>query len=99
LFASGFPPAIEVSGTPALRGEGGGGCNEYGWYAVAVCICRLDDWRKNADEEKVRRHCGHLRGVEADAANRWAAEAERMNAPVVRDKDILQKKGVGVIAT
>lgn len=28
LFNSGFPPAIEVSGTSVLRGGGGGGCNE-----------------------------------------------------------------------
>jgi hypothetical protein len=89
LLASGLPPAIEVSGTPVLRGGGGGGCSDEGWYAVAVCICRLDDWRKNADEAKVRVHCGHLRGAEAAAANRWVADAERTNAPVVRDRDII----------
>jgi hypothetical protein len=30
-FASVAPPAIEVSGTPALRGGGGGGCSDDGW--------------------------------------------------------------------
>jgi hypothetical protein len=34
-------------------------------------------------------HCGHWRGAEAAAANRWVADAERTNAPVVRDRDII----------
>jgi hypothetical protein len=92
LFASAFPPAIEVSGTPAFRGGGGGGCNEAGWYAVAVCICLLDDWRYDADREKLRRHCGHLRGADDEAANRGNAEHDRANAPVVRDNDMVAKK-------
>jgi hypothetical protein len=61
---------------------------------VAVCICLLEDWRYVADEAKVRRHCGHLRGADEEAANRWNVEAERANAPVVRDRDMVTTRGV-----
>jgi hypothetical protein len=51
------------------------------------------------EEEKLRRHCVHLRGADGGAANRWNAEAERANAPDVRDKDILaEMRESGVIA-
>lgn len=57
-------------------------------YAVAVCICLFDDCRWAADEEKARRHCGHVRGAEADAANREIVEVVRANALVVRNRDM-----------
>jgi hypothetical protein len=37
------PPAIEVSGTPQLRGGGSDGVSVDGWYALAVCRSRLED--------------------------------------------------------
>ena len=88
LFASVAPPAIDVSGTPTLRGGGGCGYSEAGWYAVAVCICRLADCRYGVDEEKARRHCEHWRGVLEGVASRRSVEEERANVAVVRDKDI-----------
>ena len=87
-FASVAPPAIEVSGTPALRGGGSGNSDE-GWYAVAVCICRFADCRYGNEEAKVREHCGHLRGANDGAANRGKFDAERASAPVVRGSDIV----------
>ena len=68
-------------------------------YAVAVCICLLEDWRWAADEEKARRHCGHVRGAEADGANREIVDVVRANALVVRNRDIVVRIKVGVMAT
>jgi hypothetical protein len=88
-LSSGFPPAIEVSGTPKLRGGDGGGYRDEGWYAVAVCICRFDDWRCGTDMVKLRRHCGHLRGAGGKVADRKNAEVERERAPVERGRDMI----------
>jgi hypothetical protein len=55
LLTSGVLPAIEVSGTLKFRG-GISGFSEDGWYAVAVCNCRVEDLRNGIEEEKVRRH-------------------------------------------
>jgi hypothetical protein len=44
VFASGMPPAMEVSGTPKLRG-GRSAFSVEGWYALEVCSCLLNDWR------------------------------------------------------
>ena len=38
--AIGTPPAIDVSGTPVLRGGIDASSSRYGRYAVAVCRCR-----------------------------------------------------------
>lgn len=93
FFASVAPPAIEVSGTPTLRG-GGSGYNDEGWYAVAVCIWRLADWRLGSDEAKDREHCGHLRGANGGAANRRKDVLERTSAPVVRGSDMIVGLGM-----
>ena len=87
VIASAAPPAIEVSGTSALRG-GGSVYSDSGRYAVAVCICRFADCRYCIDEANVLEHCGHLRGGSDGEANRRNAELERANAPVVRGSDM-----------
>lgn len=89
LFASVAPPAIEVSGTPTLRGGGGWGYSDEGWYAVAVCICRFADCRYGIDDEKLRMHCGHWRGALDGVANRKKVEEERANAAVERGRAMI----------
>lgn len=94
LFASVALPAIDESGTPTLRGEGGGGCSVEGWYAVAVCICLFADCLKRIDDEKLRMHCGHWREALEGVANRRKAEDERASAVVVRGSDIFASREV-----
>lgn len=47
-------PAIEVSGTVALRGGGGGGLKLEGLYAELVWILRFEDCWVGGIEENVR---------------------------------------------
>lgn len=59
-LTSGTASAIELSGTPALRGGGGTDSREWGRYAVAVCSFRLDDDCSRLPELKFRRVKGHV---------------------------------------
>jgi len=90
-FTCGTPPAIDVSGMPTFRGGGRGSePNEYGWYAVLVCILRLEDMRV-CEEENVRRTCwqGRRGDVAGEAANRYTKLDDDVNGARTRCADIL----------
>jgi hypothetical protein len=97
LLRSGFP-AIDVSGIPKFRG-GISGCRLEGWYALAVCNCRFEDCRYGTNEEKFRRHCGHLLKDEGAANLRTAEVCTGANAGTTREEYmVLERNATALIA-
>jgi hypothetical protein len=88
----GIPPAMDVSGMPTFRGGGGSEPNEYGWYAVLVCIFRFEDIREVCEEEKDRRTCwqGRRDGVAGEEASRYTKLDDDVNGARTRCADILR---------
>lgn len=88
----GIPPAIDVSGRPTFRGGGGSEPNEYGWYAVLVCIFRFEDIREACEEEKERKTCwqGRREEVAGEEANRYTKLDDDVNDTRTRCADILK---------
>ena len=86
----GIPPAIDVSGMPTFRGGGGLVPNEYGWYAVLVCIFLFEDIREFCEEEKVRRTCwqGRSGDVAGEEANRYRKLDDDVNGARTRCADM-----------
>lgn len=88
----GIPPAIDVSGIPTFRGGGGSEPNEYGWYAVLVCIFRFEDIREVCEEEKERRTCwqGRREDVAGEEANRYTKLDDDVNGARTRCADMMR---------
>ena len=82
---------MDVSGTPTFRGGGGSEPNEYGWYAVLVCIFRFEDIREVCEEEKYRRTCwqGRREEVAGEEASRYTKLDNDVNGTRTRCTGIL----------
>ena len=87
-------PAIGVSGIPELRGGGGTGSRDRGWYAVAVWSSRLENRRIFIDDVSWWRAFGHiwerLRGGKANLQRVLVADDMAMG---LRKEDMI-KDGV-----